>query len=50
MNDYNIRLTPLLSYGENRAVCNLLSIDDLNILFDCGWDETFHQDILKVYE
>ena len=50
MNDYNIKLTPLLSFGENRAVCNLLSIDDLNILFDCGWDENFSPEILKVYE
>jgi hypothetical protein len=50
MNDYNIKLTPLLSFGENRAVCNLLSIDDLNILFDCGWDETFNSEVLKVYE
>jgi hypothetical protein len=50
MNDFNIKIVPLLSYGENGAVCNLISIDDLNILFDCGWDESFSSEILKVYE
>jgi len=50
MNEFNIKLVPYLSYGENGAVCNLLTIDDLNILFDCGWDENFSSDIMKAYE
>jgi hypothetical protein len=50
MSDYDIKLTPILSLGENRAVCNLLSIDGLNILFDCGCDERFNNDLFDIYQ
>lgn len=41
---------PILTMSRNNAVCNILRMDNLTIMFDCGWNETFSEDIAKIYD
>lgn len=44
----NVRFTPIYgSRSRHRALSNVLSIDDFNILLDCGWTSSFDPQHLK---
>lgn len=50
MKYFNFEITPILTLSEHNAICNIISIDGINILFDCGWDESFSDKILQIYK
>ena len=44
-----IRVTGVSGAGEEGPHCYLLDVDGFNILLDCGWDENFSMDFIKVW-
>jgi hypothetical protein len=50
MDCYNIEITPILTLSEDEAICNIISIDGMNIMFDCGWNESFSTKIENIYK
>ena len=50
MNYFNIEIIPILSLNENNAICNMINIDGLKLLFDVGWDELFSEEIANIYK
>jgi Cft2 family RNA processing exonuclease len=49
MKYFNIDISPILTQTQNNASCTLFDIDGIKMLFDCGWNETFSEDIAKIY-
>jgi Cft2 family RNA processing exonuclease len=49
MNYFKIEITPILTLSKNNAICNIIEVDGITIMFDCGWNETFSEDIAKIY-
>ena len=47
--NFKINITPILTLSQHGAICNLIKIDDLNLMFDCGSDENFSEDTEKIY-
>jgi hypothetical protein len=45
----NIEVMPILTRGENDAMATLVKIDKITMLFDCGWNERFSEDISSIY-
>lgn len=45
----NIEINTILTLSENKAVCNLFTIQGIKILFDCGWDDNFSDEIANIY-
>ena len=43
-----IRVTGVSGAGDESPHCYLLDVDGFNILLDCGWDENFSMDFIKV--
>ncbi|KAI7862820.1 beta-lactamase-like protein [Spinellus fusiger] len=41
-----IKFTPISGAKNEEALCYLLEIDEVKILLDCGWSDTFHVDDL----
>ena len=50
MKYFNIEIIPILTQTQNNASCTLFEIDGIKMLFDCGWNETFSEDIAKIYD
>jgi Cft2 family RNA processing exonuclease len=50
MNHFEISVTPILTLSLNNCLCNIVTIDGVTMMFDCGWNETFSEDILRIYE
>ncbi len=46
----DINITSLLNLSDNKAICTLFKFQELNILFDCGWDEEFSDEIANIYK
>ena len=49
MKYFNIDICPILTQAQNNASCTLIEIDGIRMLFDCGWNETFTEDISTIY-
>jgi len=43
--NFNFEITPILTLSEDNMSCTLIKIDELNLLFDCGWDENFNPEV-----
>lgn len=50
MNSFDFQITPIITIQESQAISNIIEIDGLKLLFDCGWDETFSQEIKTQYD
>jgi len=46
----DIQIISLLNLSENKAICTIFKFQELNILFDCGWDEDFSEHIAQIYK
>lgn len=46
---FPFRITPLFTLSQDGIISNLIQIDNLNLLFDCGWNESFSQSIKDKY-
>eukprot|EP00656_Telonema_subtile_P002420 TRINITY_DN1106_c0_g1_i2.p1 TRINITY_DN1106_c0_g1~~TRINITY_DN1106_c0_g1_i2.p1 ORF type:complete len:292 (-),score=53.36 TRINITY_DN1106_c0_g1_i2:61-936(-) len=45
-----VSFTPILGCEDGDPLCYLLTVDECNILLDCGWDPSFTADLLKPLE
>ena len=50
MEYFNIEITPVLTLSEHDAISNIISIDGINMMFDCGWNESFSDIIENIYK
>ena len=50
MDNSNIEITTILTLSEHKAICNIFTIHDLKILFDCGWDDNFSEEVAIIYK
>jgi hypothetical protein len=50
MKNFNIEIKPILTLSEHDAISNIISIDGINLMFDCGWDENFSNIPLERYK
>ena len=41
-----VNYTVLYGTGKHEPLCSLLKVDDVNILLDCGWNDTFDEAVL----
>jgi cleavage and polyadenylation specificity factor subunit 2 len=41
-----VHLQPIYGVVGQPALCYLLEVDGLRLLLDCGWDETFDEDLV----
>lgn len=49
MENSDLEIISLLNLSEHKSICTIFSFHDLKILFDCGWDESFSEEIAKIY-
>lgn len=42
-----IKLTVLSGAYDEGPLCYLLQVDEFRFLLDCGWDETFSEDVIE---
>lgn len=42
-----IKLQALSGAMDESPPCYILQVDDVRILLDCGWDETFNMEFIK---
>jgi hypothetical protein len=42
----SVQFTPLYGTGKHEPLCSVLKIDDVTILLDCGWNDTFDEAIV----
>ena len=48
--EFNFVVKPFLTLIQDKCISTLITIGDYNLLFDCGWNEKFTQNIQKKYE
>ena len=47
---FPFEIIPILTLSQDNAISTFIKINKLNLLFDCGWNDTFSDDIRKKYE
>jgi hypothetical protein len=45
--EFNFVVKPLLTLSQDKCISTLITIGDYYLLFDCGWNEKFTQNIKK---
>jgi len=45
----DIEIISLLNLSEHKAICTIFNFHELKVLFDCGWDEKFSEEIANIY-
>lgn len=50
MNYFNIEIKPILTLSKHKSLCNLITIDGINMMFDCGWNESCSEEIVSIYK
>ena len=46
----SFEIIPILTLSQDKAISTLIKINKLNLLFDCGWNDSFSDDIRKKYD
>ena len=48
--EFTFIANPILTLVQDKCICNLVTIGEYNLLFDCGWNEKFSPEIKNKYE
>ena len=48
--EFSFIVKPILTLIQDNCICTLITIGEYNLLFDCGWNEKFTQNIKEKYE
>ena len=46
---FPFKISPIFTLSEDGIISNIIQINSLNLLFDCGWNESFSQSIKDKY-
>ncbi len=47
---FDFEIVPILTLSEDNAICNIIKIDKITLLFDCGWNELLTNNIKEKYD
>ena len=49
-NSFPFEIKPILTLSKDKAISTLIKINKLNLLFDCGWNDSFTEEIRYKYQ